>query len=211
MTRSRSRVRIEPTLESVKGTRVRLAVIRIGAVAAVVAGVCWVIKSGGILLTGEQPPLLFDAALMLFPVALIGLYAALGRGSGWIAAYGFGLALAATASALVMGIAALFGPDDWQPDGDSVTILTPFIAVAGFGTFAALLLLGLAARRATALDPRWRILPLAVAVSAVPLMVSGSVLELGNERLVELPVLLLGAAWVAIGGVLARATVKPQE
>ena len=39
------------------------ALIRLGGVAAMVGGLMWVVKGGAILLTGQQPPVLFEAAM----------------------------------------------------------------------------------------------------------------------------------------------------
>jgi hypothetical protein len=46
--------------------------------AAMLGGVMWVVKGGAIMLTGEQPPMVFEAALPLFAVGLVGLHARLG-------------------------------------------------------------------------------------------------------------------------------------
>jgi len=182
----------------------RFAVIRWGAVAAVVGGACWVVKGAGILLTGQQPPFVFELAAGLFPLALVGLYAALGRRGGRLAVCGLVFALTAEVSAVLVGFGALLGPDGWIPREETVTVLTPFIVLAGFGTLVALLLLGIAVRRTRALPDRWRTLPLALALSAVPLMVSGGALEVVSERLLEVPIVLLGVAWIALGVVVAR-------
>ena len=107
---------------------------------------------------------------------------------------------------MLVSLGALLGPDAWVPREDSVTILTPLFAVAGLGTFAALLLLGLAVRRAGALPGRGHSLPLALAAFTLPLLVVGGALEAVNERLLEVPILVLGLAWIGLGLVLARAT-----
>ena len=185
--------------------------IRWGGVAAVVAGACWVVKAASILLTGEQPPILFQAGFVLFPVALVGLYATMGRRGGPLALCGLVLAVTTEVSAVVVGFGVLLGPDDWMPSEDTVTVLTPFIVLAGIGTFAALLLLGLAVRRTRAMAGRWQILPLALAVSAVPLMVIGGALESVNERLLEVPLLVLGVAWIGLGVVVARVASKDAQ
>ena len=118
-----------------------------------------------------------------------------------------GLVLATTTevSVVVAGFGVQFGPDDWTPSEDTVTVLTPFIVLAGIGSFAALLLLGMAVRQTRVIAGRWQILPLALAVSAVPLMVIGGALESVSERLLEVPLLLLGIAWIGLGVVVARA------
>lgn len=182
----------------------RGAVIRWGGAAAVVGGACWAVKAASVLLTGDQPPILFEAGFVLFPVALVGLYAIMGRRGGRLALCGLVLAVVAEVSAVVVGLGVLLGPDDLMPSEDTVTVLTPFIVLAGIGTFAALLLLGLAVRRTRAMTGRGQILPLALAVSAVPLMVIGGALESVNDRLLEGPLLLLGIAWIGLGVVVAR-------
>jgi hypothetical protein len=55
---------------------------RWGGLAAMLGGVMWVVKGGAIMLTGEQPPILFEAALPLFAVGLVGLHARLGGRGG---------------------------------------------------------------------------------------------------------------------------------
>lgn len=179
----------------------RSAVIRLGAVAAAVGGICWVVKAGGILITGDQPPVVFEAAFGLFPVALLGLYAAV-HGGGRVAVPGLILACAAAVSAVTVGLAIVVGPDDWVPREDTVTVLTPFIATAGLGTFAGLVLLGIATRRTSSFPGMWRTFPLALGLAAVPLMVVGGALEAVNERLLEPPILLLGLGWVGLGWLL---------
>lgn len=87
-----------------------------------------------------------------------------------------------------------------EPSEDEITALTPFIAVAGFGTFAALLVLGIAVRRAGALPGRYASLPWAMGhgpwVGDDPV---AEALEALDERLLELPIALLGLGWVMLG------------
>ncbi len=58
------------------------ALIRLGGLAATVGGLLWVVKGGAILLTGQQPPVVFEAALPLFAVGLVGLHARLTGAEG---------------------------------------------------------------------------------------------------------------------------------
>ncbi len=177
---------------------------RAGAVAAVVAGACWVLKGGAILVTGDQPPGVFEASFLLFPLALGGLYARLGGRGGRTARVGVGLAVVAGLSAALLGLALLFGPESWEPTEAAATILTPLFALAGLGTIVGLLLLGISVRRAQALGPRWSVLPLALGVSVFPLMIVGGALEAVHERLLEVPLVLLGLGWIGLGVALAR-------
>lgn len=172
---------------------------RWGGLAAMLGGVMWVLKGGAIMLTGEQPPILFEAALPLFAVGLVGLHARLGRRGGRLGKTGLLLAYAALVSALVALVGWTLAPAGWVPDEDSVTPLTPFIVLAGLGSFVGLVLLGIATLRAKVMPAPWSVLPLVMGAGAVPLMLVGGVLELVSERLFELPIVLLGLAWVLLG------------
>lgn len=86
-----------------------------------------------------------------------------------------------------------------EPDEDEVTVLTPFILIAGFGTFAALVALGVAVRRTGALAAPYTSLPWALGLAAIPLLIIGGALEAVSERLFELPIALGGLAWIALG------------
>src|ERR671911_1543137 len=50
-------------------------IVQWGGLAATTGGVLWVVKGVGILLTGEQRPLVFEAAMLLFALGLLGLHA----------------------------------------------------------------------------------------------------------------------------------------
>ena len=162
-------------------------------------GVLWVLKGGAIILTGEQPPLLFEAAPPLFAAGLVGLHARLGGRGGRLGRTGLLLAYAALASALVVLVGSTLAPAGWVPNEESVTSLTPFIVLAGLGPFVGLVLLGIATFRIKAMPAPFSALPLAMGVGAVPLMVVGGILEVVNERLLELPIVLLGLAWMLLG------------
>lgn len=172
---------------------------RWGGLAAMLGGVLWVFKGGAIMLTGEQPPVVFEAALPLFAAGLVGLHARLGGRGGRLGKAGLLLAYAALASALVALVGLTLVPAEWVPNEDSVTLLTPFIVLAGFGPFAGLVLLGIVTLRVKAMPAPFSALPLVMGVGAVPLMLVGGILELVNERLFELPIVLLGFAWVLLG------------
>jgi hypothetical protein len=162
-------------------------------------GVMWVFKGGTIMLTGEQPPVVFEATLPLFAAGLVGLHARLGGRGGRLGKAGLLLAYAALASALVALVGLTLVPAGWVPNEDSVTLLTPFIVLAGFGPFVGLVLLGIATLRVKTMPAPFSALPLVMGVGAVPLMLVGGILELVNERLFELPIVLLGIAWVLLG------------
>ena len=102
------------------------ALIRIGGLAAMVGGLLWVVKGGSILLTGWQPPVVFEAALPLFALGLLGLHARLEGRGGPLGKAGLLVAYAALAAAALVLVAPL----------------PPLYVVAGFGPFLGLVLLG---------------------------------------------------------------------
>lgn len=103
-----------------------------GGVVAVIGGLMWVVKGMSILLTGYQPPLVLEVPMLLFAVALLGLGARLGELRGSLGTAGLIVAYVAGTSAIV----AL------------VTERALFIAMAGFGPFLGLILLGSATLQA---------------------------------------------------------------
>ena len=106
--------------------------------------------------------------------------------------------MAAVSSVLVLLVRDV-GGEAVEPSKDEVTLLMPFVTLAGFGTLAALIALGLAARRTRALAPGYATLPLAMGLGALPLIIVGGALESVSERLVELPIAVLGLGWIGLG------------
>jgi hypothetical protein len=159
------------------------ALIRLGGLATVVGGLLWVVKGGSILLTGQQPPVVFEAAMPLFAVGLLGLHARLDGRGGPLGKAGVLVAYAALASAAIVLIAPL----------------APFIAVAGFGPFLGLVLLGSATLQARVFPPHWSALPLAMGLGGPLLILAGGGLALISERLLEIPIVLVGLAWMLLG------------
>lgn len=178
---------------------------RCAAAAAALGGVAWVIKAGVILATGDEPRTVFSIGLILFPFALLGLWSTV-RESDVRAARVGGLAAGVAAiSAVLALVVRAIGGEGVQGGEDEFTALTPFIILTGFGTFAALIGLGVAVRRTSALPSGYGSLPLAMGLAAIPLLTLGAALEGVNERLFELPIALLGLGWLALGRALWRA------
>jgi hypothetical protein len=159
------------------------ALIRLGGLAAMVGGLMWVVKGGAILLTGQQPPVVFEAAMPLFAVGLVGLHARLGGRGGPLGKAGVLVAYAALASAAIVLIAPL----------------APFYAVAGFGPFLGLVLVGSATLQARVFPSPWSALPLAMGLGGPLLILAGGGLTLISERLLEIPIMLVGFAWMLLG------------
>ncbi len=159
------------------------ALIRLGGLAAMVGGLLWVVKGGSILLTGQQPPVVFEAAMPLFAVGLLGLHARLEGRGGSLGKAGVLVAYAALAAAGLLLVAPL----------------PPFYAVAGFGPFLGLVLVGSATLQARTLPPPWSALPLALGLGGPLLILAGGGLALMGERLLEIPIVLVGVAWMLLG------------
>ncbi len=175
---------------------------RCAAVAAVIGGAAWLVKAAVTLATGDEPAAAFAIGGVLFPFALLGMWSIVRTVDGRAGRVGGALAAAAAVSVVLAAVVRALGGAGVEPREDEITVLTPFLVMAGFGTFAALLALGLAVRRAGALAPGWRSLPWAMGVAVVPLLIVGGALETLNERLLEIPIALLGLGWLALGAAL---------
>jgi len=177
----------------VHGTVRSPALVRWAGFAAAVGGALWAVKGTAILLTGDQPEYIFEVAPLLFAIGLAGLHALLERHGGKSARVGGALALTALALAASSAAYYLATTDD---EGFPLSATIPLTALS---IFAALVLLGIAVRRADALPGRWRSLPLAIGAGAVPMLMVGGILEGLSERLLEIPLVVLGLAWIALG------------
>jgi hypothetical protein len=161
----------------------------------VLGGVAWFGKAAAILATGEQPPLLFEFAPMLFGFGLLGLRLRLTPSRSWLTRTGGWFA--AVALILSGGDLALGAAEEGA--FSSLTLAT------SLAVLAALILLGVPTRRRAALPGVARVLPLTLGVATFPLLAVGGALEVIDERLLEVPFLLLAAGWIWLGAALWRA------
>lgn len=183
----------------------RLLGRRCAAAAAVIGGSAWALKAGAVLAAGDEPPLAFAVGLVLFPFVLVGLRSVVGSAGKRAAHIGGVLAAIAALCAVLALLVRAVGGEGVEPSEDDVTLLTPLIVGASVGAFLALIALGIAVRRTRALAPRYASLPLAMGVGAVPLLIVGAALESVSERLIELPIALLGLCWIGLGIALWKA------
>ena len=191
-----------PSSNAARGRSDRSAQLRrVAAAAAVIGGAAWTFKAGVTLATGDEPAVAYVFGAALLPFALLGLWS-LVRGDGRAARIGGVLATAAAVAVVLAGLVRAIGGSGVEGGEDEVTVLTPFVAIAGFGTFAALIALGLAVRRASALAGGLASLPLAIGLAAIPLLIVGGALETISARLLEVPIVLLGLAWIVLGAAL---------
>ncbi len=169
------------------------ALMRVGAVAAALGGAAWLIKAVAILATGDQPPLVFEVAPLMFALALLGMRAMLGARPQECTGVVGGWAAAVAAALAVASLAMTFGASS-SGEGFSPLTFSTFLCVLG-----GLILIGLASRHRTELARPVRVLPLLLGVFTFPLVAVGGVLEAVNERLLELPLVVLGLAWIVLG------------
>jgi hypothetical protein len=146
------------------------------AVVAVLGGILWAVKSAAILVTGWQPPVIFEGAVVCFGLVAVGLpgQVAPGRRRRALRAVG--------AVALAASVVALVGGEHGEP------FLLPamvciLVVLAGAGD-------SLGPARASA-----RVL----ALGTVPLLLVGGLLEVVHERLLEVPLLVTSLLWVWFG------------
>jgi hypothetical protein len=171
------------------------SLVRLGGLAAIVGGLLWMIKGGAILLSGDQPRYVFEVAPLFFAGGLFGLHAGLAGRGGLPGRLGGYLAYVAMALSVVSVVSMI-------QNGDAPTSEAEFDAVvfANFlATLSSLVLLGIAVRRDALLPRPWNMLPLALGALTFPLIAIASAVEGLNERLLEVPVVIVGAAWVALG------------
>ena len=159
----------------------------------------WAAKGLAILLTGNQPPLLFELPLLLFPIGLLGLHRRLpGQQERW-GTFGGAFAWFALVAAAATGITRGVGRDD-APD----LVVSAGIALTALATVVGLVLLGMAAKRAHLCPGRWRSLPLLLGICIVPgLTVVGGALATPHERLLEVPLVAIAVGWILLGGAVA--------
>lgn len=119
--------------------------------AAAIGGTAWTVKAVVTLVSGDEPPAAFAIGFALFPFALLGLWSLVRKVDGRASPIGGAVAATAAASVVLAALIRAVGGAGVEPSEDEITVLTPFIAIGGFGTLAALLMLGVAVRRSGAL------------------------------------------------------------
>ena len=161
----------------------------LAGVAALIGGLLWIVKSLSILIADKQPDFVFEVAPLFFAIATIGVVLVWEDNQGsprqnvrTFAFVGVVAGGVAAGTYVAGGDELLFG----------VAIATAVILVIGLLGYT-----GRDLRRDQALG-RWSALPLALALSFLLAIPVGGVLEGLNERLLEIPLLLIGIGWVAL-------------
>lgn len=177
----------------------RPVLMRLGGAAAALGGLLWV-KGVAILVTGHQPPVIFEASPALLAAGVVSLYSLSPHRAGRLVRTGGVLAFVAlTLGAVVSGHAVVSG-------GESPQFLVRVALVGStVATLAGLVVLGIVHRRSHHLPAPWRNLPLLLGLSVVPLLVVGGMLAELNERLLEVPLVFIGLGWIVLGVVVSAA------
>lgn len=156
---------------------------------AFVGGVLWVIKGSAILLGYPQPAYLFEVAPLLFALVALGLARWMPPGR----ARNIAVLLAATAGVLCLAAVA-----SYLVSGE---VLGPALGLGVLGLTVALAIVGRALRdRSRALGAAAFVL----GAGTVPAVMVGGALATIDERLLEVPIVLLGAMWMATAGALVH-------
>lgn len=176
----------------------RNTLVPLGGLAAIVGGAMWVAKGGAILVGRDQPPVVFGAAPAFFAFGLLALHTLVQGRHERLERIGGAFAYLAAVLAGITAVAALVA---W--DGDMPPIFNGTMGVATLCILVALFALGIIVRRDTILPRPWRTLPLALSLLFVPLLLVGGLLSAADERLLEVPIVLLGIAWILLGYAIA--------
>lgn len=173
--------------------------VKAGAVAAIVGGAVWILKGGLVLVAdrdtfgGIDLGILFVVIQGLFAVAVIGVEELLGDRGDRKAEIGTWFAYAGVVLSVVnLGI--------WVIQGTAaVPAVTALLASVAWIIGA--VLVGSTAMNAEVLPRPWHAALLAIGIAVVPLLlVFGWTANIvGQDRLLQVPVVLLGIAWVAFG------------
>lgn len=149
--------------------------IRIGGAAGLAGGLAWVIKGVAILAADKQRPLAFGIALPLFGLSLLGVAH---------------LTLRGIRRTVVVGAA-------WLAVGAGLVALLSDLLDNGWALLIGQLALA-RNRRAPAPLTFW------IGVGTLPALAVGGALAEIDERLLEIPLVCLGLAWMLVGWMTLR-------
>lgn len=158
--------------------------IRIGGAAGLAGGLAWAIKGVAILAVDNQPPLAFGVALPLFGLSLLGVAHLTLRGIRQTVVVT--LAWLAVGAGLVALLSELLDKGwDASIAASSLALLIGQLTLARSG-------------RAPAPLTFW------IGVGTLPALAVGGALAEIDERLLEIPLVCLGLAWMLVGWVTLR-------
>ncbi|MBD3926294.1 hypothetical protein IEZ26_16835 [Nocardioides cavernae] len=158
--------------------------IWIGGAAGLAGGLAWVIKGVAILAADDQPPLMFDVALPLFGLSLLGVaHLTLRQVRRRVVA---SLAWLAVVAGLVAFVSELLDKGwDASIAASSLALLMGQLTLPRSG-------------RAPAPLTFW------IGVGTLPALAVGGALAEIDERLLEIPLVCVGLAWMLVGWLTLR-------
>ncbi len=162
----------------------------VSGAAAVLGGTLLIAKAVAILTTGNQPPLLFEVAPIALALAFQGLLVL-------VKPAGFRRTIVQSVIIATV-ISAIAGITTGTAVNEGLSSL--FDVVAGLGPMALLIYLGRLVMITRSLAGSWRFLPVALGLGTIPALIVGAILEATlGERFLEIPLLVIGLAWILTG------------
>lgn len=173
---------------------VRKIALVAGGVSALVGASLWAVKSATIMLAGYQPPLLLEAAPALFALTVVAV----------ASDHATRLARAALAAGGVACLAGIVALIQQLTGGSSDAALT----LAMIGVVLGLTVVGRATLNESGSFGAAGRLAFALGLATVPTLAAGGLLSTFDERLLEVPLLVLACAWAWLGSLILRLGVR---
>ncbi len=156
--------------------------------ALVIGALLWAYKAIAILVTGDQPALVFEIAPIFFAIGLLELASPRHKHRRLFTVIGYGL-IVATLSGAIVGVV-------WVSQAIDTLFAGPLLT---------LLILGGSVARYELWPGKWPYVPLALGLSVVPMVIIGGVLETAfGERYLEVPLLAHALGWALLAYALLR-------
>lgn len=171
-------------------TRVRRGFGGVWGVGAVVGGGLWATKSIVILITGSQPDYLFELAPIALAAAVLGL-AVIWREETQSRPFPTLLASVALLTSTGAGVSYL-------SLGDDEGLFGPALMIGILSIVVLLFWVGRFFWRTRAIE-QWRAIPFLLAWSFIVALPLSGVFAALNERLLEIPLLVISLGWIWLG------------
>lgn len=139
-------------------------------------GLLWAVKSSAILVTGQQPPVIFEGAAVVFCVAAAGLALAVPAGPRRQ------LLLVISVAGFATSVVALVGGEALEFALLPATLTVLVVLVAAGGALRS-----------------GRVVARLIGLGTIPLIAAGGLLSTADERLLEVPLLVLSFLWMVLG------------
>lgn len=167
--------------------------------AAIICGLFWLVKAGAILITGNQPPIVFEAGQLFLLLGISGIGGTL-RFENRLRRFGIRLVYLGIVSSVLLLVYTLLSPVAIS-NSDELDFPSLLQIISGLTLILGPMFLGWCALRSETFLGSWRILPLVLGVSLPLAIIVGTVLATfsAKERLLELPLMIYAFGWIALG------------